>query len=84
MNVLHRPTAEGVQNDRWIADIPKNSRETLRVMELVTVRVWYRVGHGEELRPSKEGFSLRVEKLVEFHEAIGKAIASARLEGHLG
>lgn len=81
---------QGPAHDRWIADIPKNSRETLRVQlstfrghELATLRVWYSPGNGDELRPGKDGFALRVEKLPELRDAIDQAIAAARAEGTL-
>jgi hypothetical protein len=80
---------QGATHDRWVGDVAKNSKETLRVQlstfrgyELVALRVWFQ-GEGDELRPSKSGFSLRVEKLPELRVVIDKAIAAARAEGHL-
>lgn len=73
---------------RWIADIPKNSREVLRVElstfnghDLVNLRVWY--GADDDMRPGKAGVALRVEKLPQLRDAIDKAIAAARAEGLL-
>lgn len=91
MEATHLARApQGPAHDRWIADIPKNSRETLRIQlstyrghELATLRVWFSPGHGDELRPGKDGFALRVEKLPELRDAIDRAIAAARAEGHL-
>jgi hypothetical protein len=76
--------------NRLIADISKNSRETLRIQltefkgyELVNLRIWYRPDDGEELRPGNKGFTLRVEKLPELRAAIDKAIERARTDGLL-
>ena len=77
-------------SERMVTEIAKNSREVLRVMlqtfkgrELVSVRVWYREREGDALRPGKNGLTVRVEKLPELHEAIGKAIEAAKREGTL-
>lgn len=82
--------AQGSAPDRWIADIPKNSREVLRVQlqtfkgyELCSVRVWYRERDDEALKPGKNGLTLRVEKLPDLRDAIDNAIAAAKAEGSL-
>lgn len=82
--------AQGAAPDRWIADIPKNSREVMRVQlqtfkgyELCSVRVWYRERDDEALRPGKNGLTLRVEKLLDLRDAIDKAIDAAKGEGSL-
>jgi predicted Zn-dependent peptidase len=81
--------AQGEPRNRWVADVPKNAREVLRVElttynghELVNLRVWYGAG-GDDMRPGKAGVALRVEKLPLLREAIDKAIAAAKAEGIL-
>lgn len=76
--------------NRWVADVPKNSREVLRIQltefkgyELVNLRIWYRPDDGDELRPGNKGFTLRVEKLLELRAGIDQAIEQARREGLL-
>jgi Transcriptional Coactivator p15 (PC4) len=76
--------------NRWVADVPKNSREVLRIQltefkgyELVNLRIFYRPDDGEDLRPGNKGFTLRVEKLLELRAAIDKAIERARADGLL-
>lgn len=88
-NTERAPAPQGTAPNRWIADIRKNSRETLRVEltsykgnELVSLRVFYDAGGGET-RPGKAGVALRVEKLADLQAAIAKAIDAARAEGHL-
>jgi hypothetical protein len=77
-------------SERMVTEIAKNSREVLRIMlqtfkgyELVSVRVWFRDREGDVLKPGKNGLTMRVEKLPELQEAIGKAIEAARREGTL-
>jgi hypothetical protein len=89
-NTQAAPSAQGATSDRWIADIPKNSRETLRIQlstfkgyDLINIRIWFRSNDGDELKPGKNGFAVRVEKLPELRDAIDKAIAAARAEGSL-
>lgn len=76
--------------ERMVTEIQKNSREVLRVQlqtfkghELVSVRVWYKERDDEAMKPGKNGLTIRVEKLPELHEAIGKAIEAAKREGTL-
>jgi Transcriptional Coactivator p15 (PC4) len=83
------PRAQAAAANRWIADVPKNSREVLRVElttynghDLVNLRVWYSAGD-DDMRPGKAGVALRVEKLPHLRDAIDKAIAAARAEGSL-
>ncbi|MBN9347697.1 MAG: transcriptional coactivator p15/PC4 family protein [Devosia sp.] len=70
--------------DTLVAELPKNSSETLRVSlgtfnghDLVHLRVWYQPKEGGEPRPGKAGVSLRVAMLPALHEAIGKAMLEA-------
>ena len=85
----HRAAPAQVAHNRWVADIPKNSREVVRIElstfnghELLNVRVWFDAGAGE-WRPGKAGIALRVEKIPELQAAIEKAINAARSEGTL-
>jgi hypothetical protein len=50
--------------------------------DLVNLRLWFDAGNGE-MRPGREGFALKVEKLLELKAAIDKAIGAARAEGLL-
>ena len=75
--------------DRWVADIPKNSREVIRVelseyrgVDLLNIRVWFDAGRGET-RPGKAGIAIRVSALPQLRAAIDLAIAAARAEGTL-
>ena len=61
-----------------IAQIPKNSREVIRVVrdqyeghELVHVRIWY--SDGDELKPTKKGLAFRLGQLPQVIEALQKA-----------
>ena len=75
--------------DTTIATIPKNAREELRVglsdfrgVDLLNQRVWYESREGE-MRPAKDGYALRIEKLPELIEALQKVEAEARRLGLL-
>jgi len=77
----------GSATNRWIADIRKNSREIVRIelsafksADLVNCRVWFEAGNGE-MRPGREGFALKIEKLPELKAAIDKALEAARVDG---
>ena len=61
-----------------IAEIPKNSREVIRVERslfhgptLANVRVWFRSEDGE-LRPSKRGIAIKVQQLSDLVSALQK------------
>lgn len=82
-------SAEAPVNDDGIlvAEVLKNSNEVVRLAlstyrghRLLNCRVWYRASDGT-MRPSKSGFGLRLAMLPAFHEAIAKAIETARAEG---
>jgi hypothetical protein len=77
-------------SERMVTEIQKNSREVLRVMlqtfkghDLCSIRVWFKDRDDGALKPGKNGLTIRVEKLPELHEAIGKAIEAAKKEGTL-
>jgi hypothetical protein len=81
---------QGATHDRWICDVPKNTREVLRFQltefkghKLVSIRVFYKVDGSDEMRPGKSGIAFRVEKLPELQAAIAKAIDAARAEGFI-
>jgi Transcriptional Coactivator p15 (PC4) len=85
-------TAQAVKTsaNRPVAEVPKNSREVLRVEltefkghQLVSLRIWYRPEDDQDLRPGNKGFAMRVEKLPELAAAIDRAIEMARAEGLL-
>jgi hypothetical protein len=83
----HAPQGVTTPGNRWIADVPKNSREVVRVElssfnghELINFRVWYESGDGE-MKPGRAGLALRVERLIDLQAAIAKAVAAARAEG---
>lgn len=66
-----------------LADIPKNARETIRVVrdqyqghELVHIRVWFSEGDGE-LKPTKKGLAFRTDQLPQVIEALQKAQEAA-------
>ena len=72
-----------------IATITKNSCEQLRIelseykgRQLVSCRIWYE-HDGGEMRPSREGFALAVEKLPELVEAVRQAEMAAQEQGLL-
>lgn len=69
-------------NDRVVADFPKNARETVRVTlrsfnnrDLVDVRTWYYGPDGETLLPGK-GLTLSAAKLPELRAALDAAAAA--------
>lgn len=66
-------------DDRVVAEIPKNKRETLRVslsnyngQDLISIRVWFEADDGH-MRPSSKGLSCRVKMLPDIIEALAKA-----------
>jgi hypothetical protein len=73
-----------VNPDILVGCIAKNANEEVRVQirkwkgfDLVDVRTHYRSAVGDH-RPSKEGISLRLEKLPEFAAIITEAEAEAK------
>lgn len=73
--------------DLTITTIPKNAREELRISlsefkgyHLVSQRVWYRADDGE-MRPSKAGVVIRIERLPELIEGLQAAQAAAQARG---
>ena len=73
--------------DHHIAIIPKNAREELRISltefkgyNLVSQRVWYRADDGE-MRPSKAGVVIRIERLPDLIEGLQAAQAAAKARG---
>jgi hypothetical protein len=56
---------------------------TFKGYDLINCRIWYKPGDGDELKPGKNGFTLRIEKLFELRDAIDKAITAARTDGML-
>ena len=73
--------------DQLIATIPKNAREELSISltefkgyNLVSQRVWYRADDGE-MRPSKAGVVIRIERLPELIEGLQAAQAAAQARG---
>lgn len=72
-----------------VAEIPKNTRETLRVglskfngHDLINMRVWFEAESGEH-RPGKAGVALRVALLPELIAALQKTEAEAIHRGLL-
>ena len=70
------------QRGRGLIEIPKNSRETIRIerityhgIECLNVRVWYENGEGE-MRPSKKGLAIRIEQAGDLCQAILKVVAN--------
>lgn len=70
-----------------IATIKKNARETIRVTleeyqghMLFNAKVFYDAGDGE-MRPGKAGLAFKVDKLVDFTEAVSLALENARARG---
>jgi hypothetical protein len=73
--------------DHHIATIQKNAREELRISlsewkgyNLVSQRVWYRAEDGE-MRPSKAGVVIRIERLSELIDGLLAAQAAAQARG---
>ena len=73
---------------RVVREIPKNSREVLRVTldsycgtNVVDIRIWYHAY--EEWRPSPRGITVSVAKLPAIADALAEAVALARQEGML-
>jgi cation transport regulator ChaB len=71
-----------------IADIPKNTREVLRVeldefsgRQLISARTWYR--DGDDLKPTAKGLSIDIKHLSALREAIAEAEAQAKAAGLL-
>ncbi|MEM6890759.1 MAG: transcriptional coactivator p15/PC4 family protein [Pseudomonadota bacterium] len=63
-------------------DIPKNSREVLRIQreeylghDMLNLRVWYDDGSGE-LRPSKKGVAVKAALIPDLIKALAKVSAS--------
>lgn len=72
--------------DHPIAELEKNTRETLRVTlqtfkghKLVAARVWAKHESGEV--PTKSGLNIRIEQLRPFRDALTRALEKA---GELG
>jgi hypothetical protein len=70
-----------------IAELRKNSRETLRItldqfngVSLVSIRVWER-DRGGELRATKSGVTCRVQMLPKLTHAVGRAFEKAHRRG---
>lgn len=69
-----------------IAEIPKNSRELIRVErtafqghQLINARVWFRADEGE-LRPSKKGLSVKLDQAEALADAILRAASMEAIE----
>ncbi len=78
-----------IDQEHRIADIEKNSRETVRVglkryngHHLIDLRVFFQ-GSSGDLLPSGKGVSLNVERLAELRAALARAEAEAREMGWL-
>ena len=74
-------------DDQVIAEIPKNSRELIRVTlgtfnerPVAGLRVWFRAEDGS-WRPSKTGIAFHVRLLLRLAEALGRAVNEARAQG---
>jgi hypothetical protein len=72
----------GDELEHPIAQIEKNSRETLKVTlqtfkgyRLVAARVWVKNDSGET--PTKSGLNIRVEQLRPFRDALSSALEKA-------
>lgn len=70
-----------------IAEVRKSATETIRVSfdqlagrPLVSVRVWERYRSGE-VRPTRMGFTCRIDLLPELARAVGKAYSEAQRQG---
>jgi hypothetical protein len=70
-----------------IAAIPKGTREEIRVSitewkgaQLLSIRVWFPAADGE-MRPGKDGLAVRIDRLPELADAIGKAHDAAMEAG---
>jgi len=70
-----------------IAVIAKNAREELRIglsefrgVRLLNSRVWWPSPDGT-MRPGKDGYAIRIDRLAELHKAIGDALDVARRRG---
>jgi hypothetical protein len=75
--------------DKIVAEIKKNSRETIRVTvgefngyQLAGVRVWFRADDGTS-RPGKAGLSFKLELLPDVVGALVLAVEQARADGTL-
>ena len=73
--------------DLTITTIPKNAREELRISlsefkgyNLVSQRVWYRADDGD-MRPSKAGVVIRIERLPDLIEGLQAAQTAAQAWG---
>jgi Transcriptional Coactivator p15 (PC4) len=74
-------------NERLICEIPKNSREAIRVTlgeyngrAIASVRVWFQA-EGGSWRPGKAGIAFRVALLPRLAEALGRVVSEARQQG---
>lgn len=72
-----------------IATIKKNSREEIRVSldvfnghRLFNMRVFFEAEDGS-MRPGKNGLAFKVEKLLEFEQAVSAAVETAKSKGFL-
>jgi hypothetical protein len=77
------------ENDKIIAEIPKNSQETIRVTigtfnnrPIAGLRVWFRAEDGS-WRPSRSGIAFHVRLLPQLSEALLNAVNEARQQGLL-
>lgn len=59
-----------------LASFPKNSREEVQISldefnghDLINMRVWFQATNGE-MRPSRQGLSIRVEQFADLMEAL--------------
>jgi len=73
-----------------ITEIPKNSREVIRVgldeyhgHHFANLRVWYDPQDGGPLRPSKKGVSIPLRILTDVQDALGLTLQEARERGLL-
>jgi hypothetical protein len=69
--------------------VPKNSREQLRLAVdefrghlLLSARIWF-TSAGGDLRPSREGWAIAIERLPEIIAALQRLEADARAAGML-
>ena len=76
-------------NDRLITEIPKNTKEVIRVTigefndrPIAGARVWFKANDGS-WRPSKTGIAFRLELLPAVADALAEAVTEARATGLL-
>jgi hypothetical protein len=75
-------------SDRLVTEIPKNSREVIRITlgtfnnrSIAGARVWFKAA--DSWRPGKSGIAFKVELLPAVADAFAEAVAAARASGAL-